>query len=209
MAKGIDTPSNCWQKTDCLRSAGIAFVGRYYNVNNPGKNLTRTEAGVLIGAGLTVVAVWENGFPTRPDYFTSGQGQQDARRAIACASAVGQPQGSAIYFAVDYDASPEDISGPVVKYFDAVSEIFDSAERTYEAGAYGSGAVLSALHEEGLIGWLWLAQSLGWSGSKDFEGWDIKQGGEGQLCGMDVDTDEAEPSFCGGFSTLDPVSGQS
>ncbi len=197
MAKGIDTQANCWQSVDCLKSAGIAFVCRYYNVKNPAKNLTRTEAGILIAAGLTVVSVWENGFPTRADYFTTGQGEQDATGALKVADAVGQISG-AVYFAVDYDASAADIAGPISHYFEGIESVFTG---DLEIVVYGSGAVCSAMLSGGYAGWSWLSQSMGWSGSKGFAA-DIMQGATTKICGLSVDTDEADPGNCGGFTSL-------
>ena len=40
MAKGLDSPQNCQTKAADIKNAGYEFVIRYYNTNNPGKNLT-------------------------------------------------------------------------------------------------------------------------------------------------------------------------
>ena len=202
MAKGIDTPSSCWKSADCLKSSGIEFVGRYYNTHNQAKNLTKTEAGVLIAAGLTIVAVWENGFPTRADYFTTGQGEQDAAAALKIAGQIGQPELSAIYFTVDYDATEADMPA-VTRYFQAIADAFDAADRSYDTGVYGSGAVCKSILTAGLAGWSWLSQSMGWRGSHEFVGYDIRQGMTTRMCGISVDMDDADTAACGGFTSLD------
>ncbi len=115
MAKGLDVQVDSTLKIDCLTSEGFEFVGRYYNTNNPSKNLKLTEAQALSAAGITIVVVWENGFPTKASYFSNAKGVSDATAALKMASeSIGQPEGSAIYFAADYDAKAADVSGDLV-----------------------------------------------------------------------------------------------
>ena len=60
------------------------------------------------------------------------------------ARAVGQPNGSAIYFAVDYNAPERDIVGAVQQYFRGVRAALAAAgggSPPYRVGVYGSGAV--------------------------------------------------------------------
>jgi hypothetical protein len=64
MAQGLDIEEDCTSQIDCLSGGGFEFVCRYYNTNRPAKNPTRAEAEPLAAAGLTTVAIWENGFPT-------------------------------------------------------------------------------------------------------------------------------------------------
>src|SRR6202043_336171 len=64
MKKGFDTPSDLTPFAAGLKAAGYDYAGRYYNVNNHSKNLTLSEAQALTAAGLRIIAVWENGYPT-------------------------------------------------------------------------------------------------------------------------------------------------
>src|SRR2546423_434381 len=133
MAKGLDVGEDCTDQIGCLTDEGFEFVGRYYNTNNPSKNLTLTEAQALSAAGMTIVVVWENGFPTKASYFSHAKGVSDATTALEMASEViGQPEGSAIYFAVDYDATATNVSGPITQYFQGVKSVFDAAEQHYQ-----------------------------------------------------------------------------
>jgi hypothetical protein len=177
-------------------------VIRYYNTNNPSKNLTQSEAQALSDAGITLGAIWENGFPTSVGYFTYTKGVADAKAAYQYAiNTISQPGGSAIYFAVDYDASTSDISGAIAEYFNGIAAGFlqENPYPIYEIGVYGSGNTCQYLSENGKVSYTWLAQSTGWGGYDTFTGWSIKQGPEETLCGLDIDTDETTDDF-GGFS---------
>lgn len=146
--------------------------------------------------------VWESGYPTNADYFNKDQGASDGRVAYAYArDTIGQPAGSAIYFAVDYDASKDDIAGPITDYFDGIVESFRAeglGNPGYKVGVYGSGATCRAMIAAGVVDFTWLAQSTGWAGHESFVDWNLKQGAGTNLCGIDVDTDEARGAY-GGF----------
>ncbi|MEJ7811492.1 MAG: alkaline phosphatase family protein [Gemmatimonadaceae bacterium] len=199
MSKGVDLAGSSLSGLACLAAAGYEFVARYYNTNNPKKNLTRQEAEAIGDAGLSVVAVWENGFPTKASYFTRDRGASDAQAAHAyAAETIAQPPGTAIYFAVDYDATAGDVSGPVTEYFRAIHDTFvalTTADASYTIGVYGSGAVCVAMIGAGLARYGWLAQSTGWRGYKSFADWSIKQGKQQTVCGLTVDVDEGRGDY--------------
>ena len=194
---GVDSSSACDATAiACLQSSGISFVGRYYSRTTQiaGKKLTAAEAQLLSAADISIVAVYEDG-PTSYNYFSADRGVEDADGALQQAVAVGQPQGSAIYFTVDYDATASDIAGNISAYFGAIAS---TLEGVYKIGVYGSGAVCSAMMDGGFATLAWLAQSTGWSGYSEFTAWAIKQGAEESVCGLNSDTDVAQGSF-GGF----------
>lgn len=191
---GVDSSSACTSSSlSCLQSEGIAFVGRYYSRTTKiaGKKLTPDEAALISKAGLQIVAVYEDG-PTSCDYFSADRGMQDADGAIAQAEEIGQPKGSCIYFTVDYDATSSDIEGNITAYFKAIAETLADQ---YVVGVYGSGAVCTAIIGSGLAKLAWLAQSTGWSGYSQFTGWNIKQGPEQSICGLNSDSDIAQGDF--------------
>ncbi len=191
---GVDSSSACTSSSvACLQSEGISFVGRYYSrtTHIEGKKLTQSEAKLLSDAGLLIVAVYEDG-PTSSSYFSAERGAADAAGAIAQASAIGQPERSAIYFTVDYDATTADIAGNITAYFAALNAALSG---TYVTGVYGSGAVCSAILKAGYAQLAWLAQSTGWSGYSQFTAWSIKQGPEQSICGLNSDSDVALEEF--------------
>lgn len=203
MLKGIDTAQNCQAVASQLAAKGIRVVARYYNVNDPGKNLTAPEAQALSAAGLKIVAVWENGFPTTPGYFSYHMGLTDATSALAIAKKVGQPNG-AIYFAVDFDASAQDLEGVIRSYFVGVAKVFQQVGNPYAIGVYGSGLTCSTVERifPG-IRYAWMAMSTGWAGYKAFTGWSILQLESQSIAGLSCDIDECM-NDCGAFTVAAP-----
>lgn len=179
MKKGFDANRDLTPFATGLKAAGYDFAGRYYNVNNHSKNLTLAEAQALTAAGIGIIAVWENGFPTAAGYFNYQKGVYDGTSSYHYAlDQIGQPSGTPIYFAVDYDASAPDTSGPVTQYFQGVADAFQtisSGSPIYKIGVYGSGLVCSALLNGGKASYTWLAQSMGWGGSRTFTSFNLQQ----------------------------------
>src|ERR1043165_761643 len=106
----------------CLAQLGFTFAARYYRSHKSKLNhLTREEALAIAAAGLNIVSVFEYA-GTKASYFTAEQAAMDVKDALAQAAEVEQPMGSAIYFAVDYNATLDDIGGPVTDYFQVVSD---------------------------------------------------------------------------------------
>jgi len=120
----------------------------------------------LHNAGLKVWSIYEKGFPTSDDYFSAAQGSTDGNRAAAFATLIGQPKGTQIYAAVDYD--PDDsnpqgptINGPISAYMTAFQAAIEPGE--YLASVYGSGRTCRILLANGLAKTGWLAQSTGFA----------------------------------------------
>jgi hypothetical protein len=179
MSKGFDANVDLTRFASCLRSAGYDFVCRYYNINNPHKNLTLGEVHSLSAAGLSIVAVWENGFPDHAPYFSHAKGVFDGTSAYHFAHEnIGQSVDTPIYFAVDFDASQKDVNGVITTYFQGIIDAFNTIsgqQPVYQIGVYGSGLTCSSLLTAGLVQFTWLAQSMGFRGSKTFKNFNIKQ----------------------------------
>jgi hypothetical protein len=168
--KGLDTTSNLSEMATELKAQGFDFAIRYYS-SNPSKNLSLAEARTLSEARLQIGVVWETA-GTDVGFFNRQQGLADGAAACQMAhTAIGQPPGSAIYFAVDYDASSADIDGPVSAYFDGVQAAFEAAcgdQAPYQIGVYGSGLVCGTLIGAKRAALGWLSQSTGFAGSKEY-----------------------------------------
>src|SRR5215467_905302 len=116
--RGLDSDVDLTPHIDCLSEAGFNFAIRYYNTLNPSKNLTLDEAQALVAAGFQLGAVWENGSPTHPSFFSHAKGVVHGTAAYHMAmDDIGQPENTPIYFAVDYDASAGDVAGVIKQYF--------------------------------------------------------------------------------------------
>jgi hypothetical protein len=200
MRRGISTNRNLAAEAGCLRQAGIDFAFRYYSLttHQPEKRLTRAEAEALCAAGIQLGAVYEDG-PTAASYFTEARGRQDLANAIRFAGDLGQPEGSAIYFTVDYDAPAVDTSGPVLEYFQAIGD----SPTPYAIGVYGSGAVCDFIKQQcPFVRYSWLAESRGWRGSKTYTGWAVQQStSTTALCSLVTQgyEDNQAPGDFGGF----------
>jgi Rv2525c-like, glycoside hydrolase-like domain len=193
MPKGFDTTSDCSDKAAEIREAGYDFVARYLSKSSS-KMITPDEAQELSDKGLAIVLVYEDG-PTGADYFSNARGQVDAARAAQQANALGAPDGTTIYFAVDYDASGDDHSGVISEYFQGVnsglSTFAAAGNPRYRVGIYGSGASCIAITNAGLATHGWLAQATGWRGHGAYTSWSISQGMPGHVLGLSVDPDTA------------------
>lgn len=163
----------------------MSYIGRYYGPETSRNKalLKRPEAEALSAAGLEILSIWE-GAGDKYESFTSFSGQRDAKRALDQAIACGQPVGSAIYFTVDFDATPVQVDSGVTAYFTAVREVMAH----YRVGCYGHGLALSELRVKNLIDYTFLACAMGWRGSRAFAGKeDIRQGLPTTIVGVPAD----------------------
>jgi hypothetical protein len=168
--KGLDTTMELTRHAVALREQGYDFALRYYSTNAT-KNLSLGEARALTQAGLQIGVVWET-TGTYANYFTRDQGLADGAMAFRMArETIGQPYGSAIYFAVDYDPTQADLDGAISNYFTGVhAALYVGAEGkpSYRVGVYGSGLCCATLIERGICNLSWLSQSTGFTGSKQY-----------------------------------------
>lgn len=188
MMQGVDSASRLGDNIAALLAAhGIKFAGRYYSFDAV-KNLTLAEARQLAAAGISIVAIWEADGDTIAG-FDAISGDRAGSVALRLAAACGQPVATPIYFAVDFDASAEDIAGKIAEYFAAVGKRLHPAG--YSTGVYGSGLVCKTLLGNGLAHVAYLAQSRGWRGTPGFAEAAIKQGPRVTIAGVPVDLCEA------------------
>jgi Domain of unknown function (DUF1906) len=180
MIGGIDASMDCTPYINQIRAQGATFVGRYYTnlerTRFPSKLLSAREAHNLCDAGFSLAILWE--LSATVGYFSASQGQDDAKYAYRYAKEIiRQPENSAIYFCVDFDAAEIQFADSVLPYFEGIARGFAnvSNQPIYSVGVYGSGAVCAALKQAGLVRFTWLSQSLKWQGSENYQDWDIKQ----------------------------------
>jgi hypothetical protein len=197
MPKGFDTTQDTTAHAAAIKAQNFDFVARYLSQSH-WKVIGAAEAAAIGAAGLAVVLVYEDG-PTTSDYFSFGRGQADGTRAAQQAGLIGAPAGTVLYFAVDYDAAQDDISGVITQYFNGVADALKSLAAangtSYTAGVYGSGATCGAITAAGLAKCGWLAQSRGWGGHDTYGGWSIRQGMPAVIAGLSVDPDDAIGDF--------------
>lgn len=166
MSIGCDKITDLSAYIDDLKQMNFSFVGRYYNINNDKKDLTLKEAKKLCSAGIKIVAIWQNGYPTI-DKYTYDRGKKYGEYAHDYArTIIGQPDFTPIYFAVDNDFDEDEITDNIIPFFDGINSAFSNLSSKYLIGVYGSGLVCRKIIENKLASFTFLAQSSGWRESK-------------------------------------------
>jgi uncharacterized protein (TIGR02594 family) len=162
----IDCAWNTKKHIYKLLEEGVVCVIRYYNYKNstylPEKGLTLDEAKALGEAGIDVAVIFQAN-ARKISSFTESSAKGDASRALKMATQIGQPTGSAIYFAVDTDFYRSSHLNIVKKYFDIVQSKVRQAG--YKVGVYSSGGVADMLG--GLVDYVWIARASKWFGTKE------------------------------------------
>lgn len=193
MKSVIDTAQNMIPHVELLRIRGVRTIIRYYNHRNstrlPQKRLEAAEAQALVDAGFDLAVVFQQGGGSAGSLseLDAAHGRADAAQALALAQGLGQPEGSAIYFAVDHDYFRNSELRAIEPYFAEVRQALDGH---YRVGVYGSGALGGRMQDKGYADLVWLAGAKGWAGTRDFlktDRWALFQG----------DIDKIEP---GAFS---------
>lgn len=192
-------------KARALKAQGVRTVFRYYShlpPSIPGKDLQPEEARIILGEGLSIGSVFQhynNCFRT----FENAWGKEDAEQALRMAEAAGQPEGSAICFGVDADWPYAAMRDPVLKYFEDVKRVFESAN--IAVGVYSNGCLCNAVREKGLAEYFWLSGSTGHSGTQAFYNtgqWTLFQNAldiKPADLGFGIDTNIANPATQGYF----------
>lgn len=221
----IDTPHNAAKYAAQLAAQNVKVVVRFF-ARKPQPGLAEKvmasdanmiaglrEPAVLIRHGLSIVSLYQyrNNLPEK---FAKGledtgsaqaEALADAAAALAQARLVGQPEGSAIYFGVDYNVSRLTV-GPVLDYFRAMQR---TVGNHYALGVYGNGLVNRTLRAEKLVAYSWLSTSRSHEETVAFYNsgqWHLFQnqvdrrwfGPPGRCgAGFDVDTNLQNPAAAG------------
>jgi hypothetical protein len=197
----IDTNTNTLKSLTTLQDRKVTAIGRYYRVVHPTWRLTKPEAKMLSKANIKIWAVYEDtGGTSLP--LTKAQGKVHAENALKQAKGIGQPQGTAIYFALEglpHGYASADLPG-IRKYFDGVKDVIGA---NYQLGVYSDGIVCKTLLDEGICTYTWLSASLSFEGTKEFlksGRWNIFQKVplDQNWDGLSVDVNDVKADF-GGF----------
>jgi peptidoglycan hydrolase-like protein with peptidoglycan-binding domain len=198
---GMDASVDCRTFASCIAAAGMKFVVRYYS-NSAGKTLTRPEAVALSTAGLEVAAVYQDS-GNDIKFFSTELGKKNAAKALLLAAGIGQPADSAIYFAVDFDPSADQVRGPITDYFREVAAALAVSDTRYAVGVYGSGLTCRMVRDAGLSAFTWLSGSTGFRESARFRPQAnlIQAAPDRKICGdkLSIDDDVAQSENFGAF----------
>lgn len=168
-AKACDcsTVLNKQQALD-IKNAGYQVVGRYLTgtANGKRKFITFEEIKNIESAGLRVFPIYQDG-GYKAEYFQNlSQGIVDAHTAITAAKRIGVPDGTTIYFAVDFDCYDYQMKSFIVPYFKKLNLVFDSEtnNKKYKVGIYAPRYICSYISKKGLAEYSFVADmSSGYS----------------------------------------------
>ncbi|WP_394940075.1 glycoside hydrolase domain-containing protein [Psychromicrobium sp. YIM B11713] len=154
-----------------LFNNGYRAIGRYL-YNPPGSTLDKDikpgELTTIFNAGLRVLPIFQDNARQLSD-FTYTQGYQHALKAHERANAYGFARGTVIYFAVDYDATGEEIDSAVVPYFQGIQAGLSSQGKRYVHGVYGSRNVCAKVTKNTYARFSYISgMSWGFSGNLGF-----------------------------------------
>lgn len=138
-----------------IRSQGYEVVGRYLTgyvgSSSDGtlrsKAITPAELSILYNEGLKVFPIYQT-TGRSSSYFTVENAYTDAYTAWSVAQALGFPDETIIYFAVDFDAYDYEVSDSIIPYFKAVSERM-AGYGHYRVGIYGARNICTRVSDQG------------------------------------------------------------
>jgi hypothetical protein len=155
VAKGFDTDTELTAAVvDAALAAGYSAAGRYI------KNLQPLEVGICKAKGFKLWSISEGMGDAATMALGYARGYNDGLAAAALARKLGQPFGTRIFAAVDYDASGSQDIANVDSYMTG----FVAGCPPYTMGVYGDGAVLSSLPAYAA----YVAGADGWAGTEAY-----------------------------------------
>jgi LysM repeat protein len=171
------------EKAKALYAAGIRLIGRYIGSPSSWKTLELAEVKALKDAGIKIYSIRQT-TNNVASFFNYAKGVTEAKEAETWAHSINQPNGTAVYFSVDFDAKGSAL--------DAVKQFFKGVAVTlkdYKVGVYGSYGVVEALSETTYTDYYF--QTYAWSGGKVSKYADLFQYKNGQaIAGVTVDYNE-------------------
>ncbi|SFQ68272.1 glycoside hydrolase domain-containing protein [Amycolatopsis rubida] len=158
-------------RAKALKAAGYHVVGRYLDEppdSTLDKEIQPGELEAIFAGDMRVFPIWQYN-SRRLEDFTYAQGHEHARRAHDRALGYGFNAGTVIYFAVDYDATGEEITSNVVPYFLGVQAGLGTMGRRYIPGVYGSRNVCAQVSSHAYTRFSFVSgMSWGFSGNLGF-----------------------------------------
>lgn len=163
------------EKAATLRNKGYRVVCRYLtghitvNGENISKALSLDEINIILNAGLRFVPIYQTSANYK-EYFSASQGKIDADAALKAAESLNIPEDTTIYFAVDFDATENEMD-IILEHFKAIKEAFnDTLGRSYKIGIYASRNICTQVSEAGYATSSFVSDmSTGFSGNLGFK----------------------------------------
>lgn len=200
---GFDCEGSSTRFLKAALNAGAGFQGSYYG-GSPAKDLAKEWVAQAFSLGLPGMLSYFESRNNLISYFSTDQGKADAYQTYHQAQAVGQPTGTAIFPAIDLDASAALVQGAISQYWKAWN---DELGGDYVIGVYGGGAACSFLMNEGYAKYSVLG-AIGWRGGSAFlPKANIVQKPPTDIyhIGVEVDPLYAQTADCGLWNLQGPV----
>jgi hypothetical protein len=172
----IDCDVGFENHVQALTKNKVDTIGRYFcDPSDPTayKLISPKEAGQIAQANIRLFTVFEAGS------VDLSKGQSHATTAMNCATSIGQPQGSTIYFGIEKNGgfTPGDMP-QITAYF---TDIKNAIGGKFDLGIYSNGTPCGALLQAGLVKHTWVAAaSYTHDGTWDFYAsglWSVAQVG--------------------------------
>jgi len=195
----IDTINNVTAHLNVLKHRGVTAIGRYYS-SKAWKRLTGSEATSVIRAGMLLFTIFEDDGDPK---LTVDNGLHHAQIAAQQAHFIGQPEESAIYFALEH--LPGGYTRQHLSSVDAyLRGVGDGLKGEFKVGVYSDGVVCDAALTLGLCEYTWLSASSSFEGSREFyvsRRWSLAQSSQidEDWGGLKIDVNEAAAHY-GAFS---------
>jgi hypothetical protein len=241
----IDTPSNAAKVVSKLVAKNVKVVARYFargqqpslpeKIMSADSNMIGNdrEPSILTAHGLSIISAYQY-MNNQPQKFLKGltdtgsaanEVAADANAALSQAKTVKQPEGTAIYFGVDFnltqhkyvdgrlarstDGEPVENSemiSAVLAYFRALNKTIGNH---YALGVYGNGFVNRLLRDADLVKYSWISASRSFEETSEFFNsgrWHLFQNQvdrrwfeiDGRCpSGLDIDTEVQNPGVDG------------
>lgn len=138
-----------------------------------------------MGAGLSIIPIYQDG-GEYSGHFSRSRGKADAENAYVAAKALGIPDESIIYFAVDFDAMGNDLDN-ILAYFDEIIHTL----KDYYVGIYGTRNICATVLRHGGAFKCYVSDmSTGYSGNLGYrmpDFWAFDQFATTTVAGVEID----------------------
>ena len=155
-----------------LKADGYRIVGRY--LTEPGqadldpseyfKAIRPGELERITAGGMKFFPIFQE-YSTKLSHFSVANGAAHAKAAREAAQRLGIPP-THIYFAVDFDATDDQVTNTILPYFRAIRANLSGG---YKVGIYASRNICTRIIEDGYAGYAFVSDmSTGYSGNLGF-----------------------------------------
>lgn len=167
-------------RAQTLVDEGYVIIGRYLTNVEGGlnKRLQPGELQTIFNAGLSVYPIFQEAHSSA-ESFSRNTGYDDCEKAFRAAASYGLPEGTTIYFAVDFDVLGHEISNAIIPHFSGLNDAKFDMQSPYNIGIYGPRNACIQVSNRGLADFSFVSGlSTGFSGNLGYplpDNWSFDQ----------------------------------